>query len=145
MTSDQFWGQVDRSAGPAGCWPWMGCRDANGYGWVWWQGRRERAHRVALLLDGRPVGDGQVGRHLCRGPKHCCNPAHLAPGSRRDDAQDRVAAGAQRNQRCLSVEQAAEVRRLYRRGLATSPELARLYGIAPERVRHLGTDRPYRG
>ena len=148
MTSDQFWTHVDRSTGPEGCWPWTGGRDANGYGMVRWHGKRIRAHRVALELDGRPVGPGLVGRHLCAGPKCCCNPLHLAPGTRSDDVQDCLRLGRHRHgqqSRLLTLNQAIEVRWLYRRGLATSPELARLYGIPAARVRHLATDAPYRG
>lgn len=137
MTPDEFWQKVDRSAGPEGCWPWTGCVDANGYGWLRWRGQRARAHVVALALDGRPVGPGQVGRHLCvAGVKRCCNPRHLAPGSRRDDAQDRIAAGTQRNRRALTEAEAVRMQGYYLRGLATSPELARLFGVAPDVVRN---------
>ncbi len=139
MTPDEFWARVDRSAGVDACWPWLGCTDANGYWWLRWQGKRARAHVVALLLDGRPVGEGQVGRHLCTaGVKRCCNPRHLAPGTRRDDAADRIAAGTQRNRRVLSSTKAVELAWFYLRGLATSPELGRLYGIAPDMVRRIG-------
>jgi hypothetical protein len=92
---------------------------------------------VALELDGRPVGPGQVGRHLCVGSKRCCNPKHLAPGSRWDDAQDRVRAGTKPN-KPLSAEREAALADLYLRGLATSPELARLFGIASYQVRRIG-------
>ena len=141
--AETFWARVERSAGPDGCWPWTGCVDANGYGWLMWQGRRSRAHRVALALDGRPCPAGLVGRHLCNTPR-CCNPAHLAVGTQRDNAQDRVRAGRSQSRRLLSFEQAGEVRSWYRRGLATSVELAALFGIAAERVRHIGTDHAYR-
>lgn len=145
MNAEQFWAQVDRSAGPDGCWPWRGCRDANGYGWLRWQGQRARAHRVALVLDGRPAPDAEaVGRHLCHN-KPCCNPRHLMYGTQADNVRDSQAAGRlQGRRRLLSAEQAADVRRWYRRGLATSVELAQLFGVATDVVRHIGTDRPYR-
>lgn len=138
MTPDEFWQKVDRSGGPDGCWPWTGCVDANGYGWLRWRGQRARAHVVALSLDGRPVEAGQVGRHLCVGPKRCCNPRHLAPGSRRDDAQDRVRVGHARNRRLLSRSQEVTLADWYLRGLATSPELAQLFGVPADAVRRIG-------
>jgi hypothetical protein len=143
MTPETFWSHVDRSAGPHACWPWTGAQDANGYGWLRWHGARARAHRIALEIAGHPVPPGLVGRHLCNN-KLCCNPLHLASGTHGDNARDRVLAGHQRSARLLTLDQAAELRRFYRRGLATSTELGRLYGIAPERVRHIGTDESYR-
>lgn len=145
MTPDEFWGRVDRSGGAEACWPWLGYTDANGYGSLRRNGQRnhERAHRVALELDGRPGAPGLVGRHLCNS-KACCNPAHLAWGTHADNAQDRQQAGRGRNRRLLSVEQAVLLRTWFQRGLATSVELAALFGIAAERVRHIGSDAPYR-
>ena len=136
---ETFWGLVDRSGGPNACWPWLGGSAGDGYG----RFQGERAHRWALRLDGRPVLPGQVGRHLCFNPI-CCNPAHLAPGSKRDDIMDSVRAGRLHNQRNLSQEQADCCRAWYRRGLATADELARIFGIGPQRVRKIGTDEPYR-
>jgi hypothetical protein len=140
---DEFWAKVDRSAGPGECWPWLGRKDANGYGLLEWHGKTVRAHRVALALDGRPVGPGQVGRHLCNNPI-CCNPVDLAPGTRADDVQDMVRSGRARGKRLLSLEQARQCREWYRRGLATSSELGALFGISAARVRHIGTDEPYK-
>lgn len=136
---DEFWSNVDRSRGPAACWPWKRGTDANGYGWLRWHGQRARAHRVALALDGRPPAPGQVARHLCNNMR-CCNPAHLAIGTHRDNAQDRVAAGHQKcgkRDRLLDLVDQANLVRWYLRGLATSPELASLFHIAPERVRSI--------
>jgi hypothetical protein len=145
-TAEAFWSRVDRSGGPEACWRWLGCRDANGYGWLRWQGKRERAHRVALALDGRPVPPGQCGRHLCiYGLRDCCNPAHLAPGTHRENAEDRRRMGRSCGRRLLSDEQAARLRDWYRKGLATSTELATLFRVPAERVRHIGTDQGYRG
>lgn len=144
MTPDEFWGRVDRSGGPEACWPWLGYTDANGYGCLRRDGRgHERAHRVALELDGRPVGRGLVGMHLCNF-KRCCNPGHLVVGTHGENARMRSADGLSRGRRLLSEEQALVLRSWFRRGLATSVELAGLFGIGAERVRHIGSDRPYR-
>lgn len=144
-TATTFWNRVDQSAGPAACWPWTGCRDANGYGWLGWHGQRSRAYRVALELDGRPVPAGLVARHLCHN-RLCCNPAHLAIGTQAQNAQDSVLAGHYRARRHLTQSQVAALRHAYRHGLATSPELAIIFGVSASAVRHIGSsDKPYRG
>lgn len=97
----RFWAKVDKSAGPDGCWPWLGRKNASGYGD--WQseartascdGTRVRAHRYAYTASGGFLAADQVLRHLCNNPV-CCNPAHLAPGTHADNVADKVAAGRQ--------------------------------------------------
>lgn len=135
MKPETFWSYVDRSAGPDACWPWIRTRDANGYGWLRWHGARSRAHRVALELDGRPCEDAQVGRHLCNNPC-CCNPQHLAPGTRADDAADRVKAGHHKGHSLITTAQIADLCDLRSQGY-TSPVLASRFGINASRVRYL--------
>lgn len=135
MNPATFWSYVDRSAGPDACWPWTRTRDANGYGWLRWHGARSRAHRVALELDGRPCEQDQVGRHLCNTPL-CCNPQHLAPGTRADDAADRVAAGHHKGHSHLTTAQIAAICALHSQSY-TSPVIASQFGITASRVRHL--------
>ena len=69
----RFWGKV--RLGP-GCWTWTGNKGTNGYGRFWLDGKTTPAHRVALLLSGVRIPDGQEPDHLCRN-KSCVNPAHL--------------------------------------------------------------------
>lgn len=100
---ERFWSNVDRSAGPEGCWPWIGPIKESGYGIASVGSRQIRAHRFAyFLLNGRmPEGDTD---HTChngsgcvggRGCPHraCCNPSHLEDVTRkvnrkRGNAQD---------------------------------------------------------
>lgn len=139
MNAAEFWARVDRSAGPEGCWPWVGCLDANGYGWLRWHGERSRAHRVALELDGRPVPAGWHGLHSCHFPR-CCNPAHLRPGTHRENMQDRVQAGRRRLHRSLTVEERQAVREL--RGVLSSVKVAAQFGVSTSWVRHLWAAAP---
>lgn len=87
--------QVDTTAGPDGCWPWRGYRDANGYGQF---GRPpRRAHRVAYELMVRPIPEGMHIDHLCHNDDESCpggmacphrlcvNPAHLEPVTQREN------------------------------------------------------------
>ena len=77
----RFWAKVD-VRGLDECWEWQGWRLPRGYGhfrttpadsnvvrtWL--------THRLALVLDGRPVPEGMEASHTCANPP-CCNPAHL--------------------------------------------------------------------
>jgi len=90
---DRFWGCVDRSAGPGGCWPWTGKVDDGGYGWFRHDARVDRAHRYSLVLHrGRPLDSDECVLHRCDNPP-CCNPEHLWAGSRAENNQDRVKKG----------------------------------------------------
>lgn len=73
---ERFWAKVDRSAGPEGCWPWLGFINPDGYGHVWEDGKQIGAHRVAWRLFNGPTPAGKELDHLCR-VRSCVNPGHL--------------------------------------------------------------------
>lgn len=66
----------------SGCWEWQGARDRLGYGYVRYEGKVWRMHRLMWVAAGRVLpagtrGPGQVDiDHICRNPS-CCNPDHL--------------------------------------------------------------------
>ena len=93
--ADRLWGRVDRSAGPDGCWPWLGCLNRTGYGQIAdEEGALQLTHRVALSLSlGRPLT--AFALHHCDNPP-CCNPAHLYEGTQADNIRDMVARGRAR-------------------------------------------------
>lgn len=51
------------------------------------------AHRYAYIITGHALGDDEFLRHLVCDNPPCCNPAHLRPGTKGDNAQDMVRAG----------------------------------------------------
>lgn len=87
--------RVDRSGGPAACWPWRGALMTNGYGQTRvkmdgrWRGAG--AHQVAYYVaTGRweRRDEGRLVRHLCHN-RVCCNPFHLRGGTPQSNAWDR--------------------------------------------------------
>lgn len=89
---DAFWGRVDRSAGPSGCWPWLGSISTNGYGMFRYLGECQ-AHRISYRLSGRRLSKRLVVRHNAGCPRHCVNPRHLKRGTRLQNARDAMKAG----------------------------------------------------
>jgi hypothetical protein len=66
------------------CWEWTGAISAGKYGSIYYQGRMQKAHRVAWLLLKGDIPDGLDLDHLCRNTK-CCNPEHLEPVTRSEN------------------------------------------------------------
>lgn len=105
-------------------------------------GKNEFVHRVSLQIKlGRALGPGEVTRHQCDNPP-CVNPAHLEPGTKRDNARDMVERGRARNKAFrgednwkahpLTVVQAA--RADYAAGMSQDAVAAK-YGVARCAVR----------
>lgn len=139
---DRFMAKVDTSGGLFACWPWTGAVDEKGYGRFMLEGRNQRAHRVALALDGRPVPVGFDGCHACDNPP-CVNPAHLWPGSRLENVRDASAKGrrasvaGERNPRArLTPSQVVEIRE---RASERRIDLAREFGVARSTIQSLIT------
>lgn len=83
----RFWDKVDQRS-PDECWPWLGCRDGNGYGLFRIDKHTMlRSHIVMADLIQIP-GDGPLVLHHCDNPP-CCNPSHLYRGTAADNAKDR--------------------------------------------------------
>lgn len=103
---ERFWTKVDRSGGPDDCWPWIGGRNAAGYGQFYAHrqdaqpGDRQHrfpAHRWLLgYLRGRELEGGAHGIeeacHRCDNPP-CVNPAHLYVGTRRSNKAEELERG----------------------------------------------------
>ena len=150
--ADLFWARVDRTAPAPACWPWIGHRNADGYGKLKIRGRTLIAHRVAFALS-RNVGviDACV-LHSCDNPA-CCNPAHLRMGTNAENQAEKVAKGRQakgdvhgarrhpntrprgseHGRARLTEDNVREIRRRHAAG-KTIASLAARYGVATKTV-----------
>lgn len=110
-----FWAKVDKSAGPDGCWPYLGFRKWDGYGWIqrYIDGKPKNmtSHRFAWILTNGIPDDGMHILHRCDNPP-CCNPAHLFLGTHQDNMKDKQAKGRSKNHKGLWPDRVRPERRV---------------------------------
>lgn len=134
-----FWGKVDIS-GSNDCWEWNGARNTKGYGNVRIDKKYLKAHRVAWELENFKIPEGYVILHLCDNTS-CCNPSHLALGSKKANVQDMIlkkrdgfrknkAIGVRNVNSKLSDKKVNEIRSLYKLKIKNQYELAEMYGVS---------------
>jgi hypothetical protein len=82
----QFWSRVKRGE-PDECWPWLGAKNKDGYGYFKRQQKLFAAHREAFTIT---TGEDITGKHVCHTCDNppCCNPAHLFSGTKTDNMRD---------------------------------------------------------
>lgn len=98
----RFWSKVDTSGGPEACWNWTASTSRGSLGYGAFALSRHNptargvhsAHKISVIIAGRPPEPGQVILHLCDNPK-CVNPDHLRLGSQLENVRDCV--GKQRH------------------------------------------------
>jgi hypothetical protein len=127
-----YWSKVEK-AGQDDCWEWQATLDDYGYGTCNIM-RMNKAHRVAVLLDGRDP-TGKIVRHSCDNPK-CVNPRHLLLGTHADNVADCVS----RNRNAVGIRNGrsklnpSKVRAI-RKSKATNAALAQQYGVDPTAIK----------
>lgn len=123
---ERFWSKVDTSGGENACWEWLGTKDRYGYGRFWFNGKMEKAHRLAYQFTMGLIPEGQVIRHkICRNSA-CCNPNHLLPGTDVDNQLDKMEDGT--NWRKLSYMKVLEA--IFLRDIGWSnKEIAEYLGV----------------
>jgi hypothetical protein len=132
---DRFWSKVHKGA-PDECWLWQDKPGGVGYGTLSCRRNGKSinvyAHRIAYEIAHGPIPSGAVIRHTCD-TRLCCNAAHLIAGTHQQNVDDREERGRGRHN-ILSLRQREEIRRLWRDGKKTQPELAKMFGVDPSNV-----------
>ena len=127
-----FWRRVDPAPNDC-CWEWRGYVANTGYGQIKVGGRQGSClstHRIAYILTHGSIPEGLLVRHLC-GNRLCCNPAHLEPGTAKQNGEDMVrhgtsTRGAKNTRVKLTEEQVLEI--YHAPGLHAS--IAKRYGVS---------------
>lgn len=123
---EDFWSRVDKTGE---CWVWLGCYNGAGYGAVRWNGKTDRAHRVAWAITNGPIPEGQLILHRCDN-RPCVRPDHLFLGDRAANAHDRDAKGrTAKAGAILTKESVSEIRRRHPQG-DSARSLASEFGVS---------------
>lgn len=91
VAAARFWDNV-RVAGADECWPWVGpggTRETTGHVRIWHQGQKIYAHRLAYLLAGGAIGEGDVVMHSICDRGDCQNVFHMRVGTSADNTRER--------------------------------------------------------
>jgi len=146
---ERFWAKADRGSGPDACWEWEGCRGANGYGRVRFDGASHNANRVSWVIRNGPIPAGMHVCHHCDNPG-CVNPDHLFLGTPADNAADRDAkgrGGAARGEHAghakLDEFSVRVIRRLHKRGIQKRV-LGRVFGVHETTVHYICVRKTWR-
>jgi hypothetical protein len=145
-----FLRRVDKTAG---CWLWVGSKDADGYGTLKRQRKSWRAHRLSYELYCGPIPPEIYVLHRCDNPS-CVRPDHLFLGTNDDNMRDMVQKGRQaagdghwhalypertpcgerQGRAKLTEVDVRAIRAAYARGNVRMLELARDYSVSPSNI-----------
>ena len=137
MTEEEFlvWLNENHTKDDNQCWIWKGGKNSAGYGCVGKNGKMMLVHRISLEQKiGRELDVKEDARHICPNTpnRKCYNPAHLAPGTRKQNMEDMVVygrsqTGTKNYHSKLTEEDVISIRE--NRGLFLLSELADMFGV----------------
>ncbi len=140
---NRFRTRVDCSGGPEPCWLWTGYVGENGYGVASINGKGYKAHRVSYFIEHGRIDKDRLVLHRCD-VRACVNPAHLFPGTPKDNSRDAVKKGRntrlygeQNGKAKLTRADVLAIRRLCRRGGVYQKTVARQFGVSEATVSYV--------
>jgi hypothetical protein len=142
LTPEQFWAKVSKTDS---CWVWTGLLGSTGYGTVKYKQKNYKSHRLAWFFTyGEHPDPSLMLRHTCDNPP-CVNPAHLLPGTAKQNSADAVERNRQprgetNGRSILTADQVREIRHSMDglKPLAHNLKpLARQYGVDWTTVRNI--------
>jgi hypothetical protein len=98
---ERFYAKVEKIEG--GCWLWIGRLNRSGYGDLYYDGKKRRAHRISYEIHVGEVPDGMFVCHSCDVPM-CVNPAHLWIGTNEENMRDMVAKGRHKTAARMAIK-----------------------------------------
>lgn len=139
MTDSLFWTKVRKRRN--GCWEYIGCISATGYGRIRRKGFTWQSNRWVWTLINGPIPEGLFVLHKCDNPA-CVNPGHLFLGNQDDNLKDMKEKG--RHCKCdgidgfnskLTEDQVLKIRSI---GLSMfQHDIAKIFGITKRNVGHI--------
>lgn len=122
------------------CRLWLGGKNNKGYGSLNYDGKTDKAHRVAYLIANGAIPPGLHVLHRCDN-RACVNPSHLFLGSNKDNIEDKVA--KDRASKKLTQESALEIKGMVGTGTPQSV-IAEMFGVTQSCVSRIasGARRP---
>lgn len=145
--ADRFWSKADTSGGDESCWAWTASTNRSGYGQFMLAGRKQQAHRVAMMLSGKDVS----GYHVCHrcDNRKCVNPSHLFLGDQKANMEDasrkgRVPHGSSHYKAKLTAADVEYIRMMRAETCLTMTELAAIVGVRQGTVWYVITGKTWR-
>ncbi|MET3778910.1 hypothetical protein ABID20_004498 [Rhizobium alvei] len=116
------------------CINWPFSKRENGYGQIFWRGKRTTTNRVVCILsNGEPINNKLEAAHSC-GNSLCCNPNHISWKTPKDNRRDKIMHGThiQGEQISWSKLKEEDVRLIKSELIKnmTSLQIARTYGVS---------------
>lgn len=130
----RFWSKITKTTS---CWIFNGCQSEKGYGLFRFDGKSQRAHRVAWMLTQGKIPKNKLIMHKCDNPP-CVNPKHLTIGTPRENSSDMVSKMRQcygeKKAKKLTREKVIKIKTLVRFGTLPHKEIAQMFGISKKYI-----------
>lgn len=124
------------------CWYWTAARDKDGYGLVWWKGKKERSHRVSYSLFKGAIPRGDFVCHSCDTPA-CVNPNHLWIGNAAANMWDMEnkqrgnhPSGERHYRSKFTLNEIKKIRAMYRLGFKQK-DIGKRFGVSQSHISHI--------